>query len=50
MRDYAQTFHTSVVDLERKRVIDFIYEYCEAVNDAKDRTKRIRAQGYSRRR
>ena len=36
IRDYARTFHTSVTDLEKKRVTDFLIEYAEAV-EALDR-------------
>jgi len=42
MRDYARIFNTPVSYLEQKRLIDFLAEVGEAVEDLKEQEHRMR--------
>ena len=33
MRDYARIYHTSVTDLEKRRLFEFMIDYAEAAED-----------------
>jgi len=42
MRDYARIFNTPVSYLEQKRLIDFLAEVGEAIEDLKEQAQRMR--------